>query len=169
MTVAAVLSLGFVAAAFAERGGNQGSHGNSNQSASASASDNNGSSNANTHPNNHGGDVSAAAHSIPPGPGHGEEVSEVAQANNGHAGGEVNDEDDTPTATGVATDTPTATQTPTATATSTGTTPFTPTATATEQLGNQGDSGQSADTAKKSAIVEMVTGLVQTLGHLIGI
>jgi len=68
--------------------------------------------------------------------------------------------------------------TPTATATETqvSTVPFTPTATATETADDdqgdsddQGGSDQSPDTAQQSVIAEMVTGLVQTLEHLIGI
>jgi hypothetical protein len=190
--------MGFVAGAFADRDGNPGSHGNKHQSATpsgtpASATPTEGAKN---HPNNHGKVVSEAAHAIPPGPGHGEEVSEVARANHGHEGGEADDDDVTPTATAVTSGTPTATQTATAmsTATPTGTTSFTPTATATPtetkptatatslvtvtstatatatEVDDNGHNSEHSPKAEgQSAFVATVNGLIHVLGHLIGI
>ena len=82
MILAAVLSMGFVAGAFADRDGEPGSHGNRHHSATPSGTPGTATPTeiAGNHPRNHGKDVSEAAHSIPPGPGHGEEVSEVVRS-----------------------------------------------------------------------------------------
>ncbi len=187
--LATVLTLSLVVGVFADRGGNHGSQGNSQQAVGASAPHDNGASNrgnvsknhgpetdpnvvatatptgtvvSGSHPDNHGKDVSDAAHSLPKGPGHGDGVSDIAQDNHGHDGA-PGENDDTPTATPTQTATATATPSDGNQLTATATATVTPTET--DQSDDSATSEKTSESNQPSDVGALVMSLVQSLTH----